>query len=73
MYKRKKYFADLYGVSIRTIERKIDWIRKHESRYPVDSIRYVGNMPYIAEDVFDDALFNSSKVDAGLMPGRWRE
>jgi hypothetical protein len=67
-YKRKKYLAEKYDVSVRTVDRKMDWIRSHADRYPRGAIVYAGKIPYIREDVFKDAMFNGGKVDAGIAP-----
>ncbi len=66
MYKRKRYLAEKYDVSIRTIERRVVWIKAHQNRYPDDAIMYMGHIPYIREDVFEDAMFRSAAVDAGV-------
>lgn len=67
-YKRKKYLAEKYDVSVRTVDRKMDWIRSHADGYPRGAIVYAGKIPYIREDVFKDAMFNGGKVDAGIAP-----
>lgn len=67
-YKRKKYIAEKYDISVRTVDRKMDWIRDHADRYPRGAIVYAGKIPYVREDVFKDAMFNGNKVDAGIAP-----
>ena len=67
-YKRKKVLAEKYGISVRTVDRKMDWIGSHADRYPRGAIVYAGKIPYIREDVFKDAMFNGGKVDAGIAP-----
>lgn len=67
-YGRKKYLAEKYGISVRTVDRKMDWIRSHSDRYPRGAIVYAGKIPFVREDVFKDAMFNSGKVDAGIAP-----
>lgn len=67
-YKRKRFLAEKYGISVRTVDRKMDWIRSHADRYPRDAIVYSGKIPFVREDVFKDAMFNGAKVDAGIAP-----
>ena len=54
MFRDMKWYAKEYGYSIRTIQRRIEWIKAHASRYP--------------EDVFEDLIRNKNNVDAGLDP-----
>lgn len=68
MYRRMEWFAEQYGVCVRTVDRRIDWIRKHGDRYPTDAVVRNGNIPYVREDVFEDVIKNMNKVDAGLAP-----
>lgn len=68
VYRRKKYLASLYDVSMRTVDRRIDWIRAHADRYPSGAVIHCGRIPYVREDVFLDAVINGNKVDAGLAP-----
>lgn len=68
MYRRKKYLAELYGISIRTVDRRIVWIQEHADRYPAGAVIHIGRMPFVREDVFEDAIANRNKVDAGLAP-----
>jgi hypothetical protein len=67
-FRRKKYLADTYGISVRTVDRKIEWIRKHPDRYPADAVIHCGRIPFVREDVFQDAIANGNKIDAGLCP-----
>lgn len=67
-FRRKKYLADKYGISVRTVDRKIEWIQKHADRYPPDAVIHSGRMPFVREDVFQDVIVNGNKVDAGLCP-----
>lgn len=68
MYRRKKYYAAEYGISIRTVERKIVWIQKHADRYPDDAVVHNGRILFVREDVFEDVIRNEHRVDAGLKP-----
>lgn len=68
MYRRKKWFAEQYGISIRTVNRKIDWIKQHESRYPANSLVRNGGMTFVREDVFEDVIVNEDRINAGLNP-----
>lgn len=33
MFRPKSYYVDRYGMDVRTVERRFDWIRKHPERY----------------------------------------
>lgn len=68
MYRRKKYLASQYGISVRTVDRKIAWIRNHADRYPRNAVIHSGKIPFVREDVFEDAIINADRVDAGLNP-----
>ncbi|GEM_PF-6645293 len=68
MYRRKKYFAKEYGISVRTVERKIDWIKRHADRYPADAVVHNGNIVFVREDVFEDVIVNENRIEAGLKP-----
>ena len=50
------------------IQRRIEWIKAHASRYPADAVVYDGTKPFIREDVFEDLIRNRNNVDAGLDP-----
>ncbi|MDD6666688.1 MAG: hypothetical protein PUE58_01765 [Lachnospiraceae bacterium] len=65
-YSRIKRLAEDFDVSTRTVERRLVWIRMHSDRYPKDSIKYFGRIPYTRNDVFQDAMLNGNKVDAGI-------
>ena len=68
VYRRKRYLAALYDISMSTVDRRITWIRAHADRYPDNVVACCGRIPYIREDVFQDAVINGNRVDAGIAP-----
>lgn len=68
MYRRKKQLADQYGISIRTVDRRIEWILEHLDRYPADAVVHNGSMVFVRDDVFQDVIVNGNRIDAGLNP-----
>lgn len=68
VYRRRKYLADEYGISISTVDRRIAWILKHADRYPQKSVVHCNRITFVREDVFEDAIVNGGWVDAGLDP-----
>ena len=68
MFRDMKWYSKQYGYSIRTIQRRIEWIKAHASRYPEDAVVYDGTKPFVREDVFEDLIRNRNNVDAGFDP-----
>lgn len=68
IYRRKKYLANEYGISVRTVERRIDWILAHADRYPEGAVIHNGRITFAREDVFEDCIKNGNKIDAGFNP-----
>lgn len=68
MFRDMKWYSKQYGYSIRTIQRRIERIKAHASRYPADAVVYDGTKPFVREDVFEDLIRNRNAVDAGLDP-----
>lgn len=73
MFRPKSYFVDRYGMDVRTVERRFEWIRKHPERYQVGTVSKNEGKTYCQDYAFEDMIANKGKVDAGLNPKLWRE
>lgn len=72
IWMKKSCIAERFGISRRSVDNYLGFIRKHEDRYPVETERRVLNRVVINLKVMEDAVKWRPEIQRGVAP-RFKE
>lgn len=68
IWMKKSCIAERFGISRRSVDNYLGFIRKHEDRYPVETERRVLNRVVINLEVMEDAVKWRPEIQRGVAP-----
>lgn len=68
IWMKKSCIAERLGISRRSVDNYLGFIREHEDRYPVETERRVLNRVVINLEVMEDAVKWRSEIERGVAP-----